>query len=220
MPAFAVLLAYLIGSLPFGYLVAWIVSKEDIRTKGSGNIGATNVARVLGAKWGIMVLVLDAFKGLLPVWGLSRLFYSVDDPNFLHLQVACGLGTIVGHMFPCYLKFRGGKGVATSLGVILILSPWATLGAFGMFVTSILLWQIVSLSSMLAAVWFGAMSLWYLRPNPFSSQTWSLAVFSLLIPALILLRHRTNIKRLLKGEEPKFKSKRQQSPPPDVPAEN
>lgn len=220
MPALAVLLAYLIGSLPFGFIVAWLISKEDIRTKGSGNIGATNVARVLGAKWGILVLVLDAFKGLLPVWGLPRLFYEAGDPNFLHLQVACGVATIVGHMFPCYLKFKGGKGVATSLGVILILSPWATLAAFGVFVVSILVWRIVSLSSMLAAVTFGAVSLWNLGPNPFAPNTWTLAAFSLLIPALILLRHRTNIKRLLKGEEPKFQSKRKQEPPPEVPSAN
>ncbi|HSG68819.1 MAG TPA: glycerol-3-phosphate 1-O-acyltransferase PlsY [Planctomycetaceae bacterium] len=220
MPALAVLLAYLIGSLPFGFIVAWLISKEDIRTKGSGNIGATNVARVLGAKWGILVLVLDAFKGLLPVWGLPRLAYETQDPNFLHLQVACGVATIVGHMFPCYLKFQGGKGVATSLGVILILSPWATLAAFGVFVVSILVWRIVSLSSMLAAVTFGAVSLWTLRPNPFAPDTWTLAAFSLLIPALILLRHRTNIKRLLKGEELKFQSKRKQEPPSEVPTAN
>ena len=204
----AVLAAYLIGSLPFGYLVAMVVSREDIRTKGSGNIGATNVARVLGAKWGILVLLLDAIKGLGPVWGLPRLFLDAGDPLFLHVQVACGLATIIGHMFPCYLKFSGGKGVATSLGVIMILSPWATLAAFATFVASILVSRIVSLSSMLASVAFGGVLLWTLRPNPFSSTTWSLAGFSLLIPTLIILRHRSNISRLLKGEEPKFQSKK------------
>jgi acyl phosphate:glycerol-3-phosphate acyltransferase len=216
MSAAAVLIAYLIGSLPFGYLVAWVISREDIRTRGSGNIGATNVARVLGAKWGMLVLLLDAIKGLLPVWGAPRLVCEPSDPRFLHLQVACGIATIIGHMFPCYLRFRGGKGVATSLGVILVLSPWATLVAFGVFAASILIWRIVSLSSMLAAIAFGAVSLWNLRPAPFSSENWSLAAFSLFIPALILLRHRANLKRLIKGEEPRFQSKRH--PPPSDPA--
>ena len=204
------LLAYLIGSLPFGFITGWIVAKDDIRKHGSGNIGATNVGRVLGAKWGLLVLFLDALKGLLPVWGLPRVVFAPDDPAFLHLQVACGLATIMGHMFPCYLKFSGGKGVATALGVVLILGPWATLAAFGAFVVSIMGTRIVSLSSMLSAVVFGAVRIWNLRPEPFSSENWSLAAFSLFIPALIILRHRANIGRLLRGEEKKFVSKKEQ----------
>ena len=204
-----VLLAYLIGALPFGFITAKLVSGQDIRTLGSGNIGATNVSRVLGGKWGLIVLVLDACKGLLPVWGLPLLVMSTDNPNFLHLKVACGMATIVGHMFPCYLGFKGGKGVATSLGVVLMLGPWATLTAFFVFALTVVYYRYVSLSSILASLAFGGMQLYQLRPNPFSAETWSLAAFSLFIPALIILRHRTNIGSLMRGEEPRFKTKKE-----------
>jgi len=150
-----VLLAYLIGALPFGFITAKLVSGQDIRTLGSGNIGATNVSRVLGGKWGLIVLVLDACKGLLPVWGLPLLVMSTDNPNFLHLKVACGMATIVGHMFPCYLGFKGGKGVATSLGVVLMLGPWATLTAFFVFALTVVYYRYVSLCSILASLAFG-----------------------------------------------------------------
>lgn len=203
-----ILASYLIGSLPFGYITAWIVSGKDIRREGSGNIGATNVGRVLGAKWGIFVLFFDALKGLLPVWGLPRVEFTPGDPMFVHLQVACAIATIVGHMFPCWLGFRGGKGVATALGVVIILGPWASLAAFVMFAVSVVAKKIVSLSSILAAITFAVVQMVLLWPDPFSSATWSLAAFSLLIPALIILRHRSNIQRLLKGEEPKFQARK------------
>jgi len=209
MPYLIVLLAYLIGALPFGFITAKLVSGQDIRTLGSRNIGATNVSRVLGGKWGLIVLILDACKGLLPVWGLPLLVMSPDDPNFLHLKVACGLATIIGHMFPCYLAFKGGKGVATSLGVVLMLGPWSTLLAFFVFAGTVVYTRYVSLSSIFASVAFGGLQLWRLRPNPFSSETWSLAAFSLFIPALIILRHRTNIVRLWRGEESRFKTKKE-----------
>jgi glycerol-3-phosphate acyltransferase PlsY len=211
MPYLVVLAAYLIGSLPFGFITAKLISGEDIRILGSGNIGATNVARVLGAKWGILVLFLDALKGLLPVWGLPLTVMSTDDTNFLHLRVACGIATIVGHMFPCYLGFKGGKGVATALGVVLILGPWATLAAFVTFALIVVYTRYVSLSSISASLVFGGVQLWQLRPNPFAAEVWSLAAFSLFIPALIILRHRANIGRLWRGEEPRFKTKQEKA---------
>lgn len=210
MPYLVVLAAYLIGSLPFGFITAKLVSGEDIRVLGSGNIGATNVSRVLGAKWGILVLFLDALKGLLPVWGLPLAVMEPDDSSFLHLRVACGIATIVGHMFPCYLGFKGGKGVATALGVVLILGPWATLAAFLTFAITVVITRYVSLSSILASLAFGGVQLWQLIPNPFAPEVWSMAAFSLFIPALIILRHRANIGRLWRGEEPRFKSKKEQ----------
>lgn len=209
MTYLVVLSAYLIGSLPFGFLTAKLISGEDIRILGSGNIGATNVARVLGVKWGILVLFLDALKGLLPVWGLPLTVMNAGDPNFLHLRVACGIATIVGHMFPCYLGFKGGKGVATALGVVLIMGPWATLAAFVTFALVVVYTRLVSLSSIAASLVFGGVQLWQLRPNPFAADVWSLAAFSLFIPALIILRHRANIGRLWRGEEPRFKTKRE-----------
>jgi len=207
MPYLMVVAAYLIGALPFGFITAKLVSGQDIRTLGSGNIGATNVSRALGGKWGLVVLLLDAFKGLLPVWGLPRLILSIDDPHFQHLTVACGMATIIGHMFPCYLGFKGGKGVATSLGVVLILGPLATLSAFVVFAGTVVWTRYVSLSSILASLAFGAVRIYRLRPQPFSAENWSLVAFSLLIPALIILRHRANIGRLWRGEEPRFKTK-------------
>ncbi|MEX0716324.1 MAG: glycerol-3-phosphate 1-O-acyltransferase PlsY [Planctomycetaceae bacterium] len=203
-----ILLAYLAGSLPFGLLLGKLVFGRDIRKDGSGNIGATNVARVFGMRWGLVVLALDALKGLLPVAFLPRLIFSESHPAFIHVQVACGIATVVGHMFPCWLGFRGGKGVATALGVILVLAPWATLAAFLTFAAVLLAFRFMSLASMLAALVFAATELWLLTPDPFAEPTWSRAAFSLLVPALIVLRHRANIARLLRGEEPRFRSKR------------
>ncbi|MEX0704827.1 MAG: glycerol-3-phosphate 1-O-acyltransferase PlsY [Planctomycetales bacterium] len=205
--ALSALLAYFAGSLPFGLLVGKLVFGRDVRKEGSGNIGATNVGRVFGARWGALVLALDALKGLLPIAFIPRLFLPVDDPAFAHIQVACGVATIVGHMFPCWLMFRGGKGVATALGVVLVLAPWATLAAFVAFAVVLAAFRFVSLASMLAAVVFAATELLLLAPDPFSEGKRSLAAFSLLVPALIVLRHRSNIVRLARGEEPRFPSK-------------
>lgn len=204
-------IAYLAGSLPFGYLTARFVAGIDIRAQGSGNIGATNVARVLGSKYGIFVLFLDALKGLLPVWLLPLLFGQLATGAAAaawttHIQILCGVLTIVGHMFPCWLKFKGGKGVATAMGVIIMISWQASLVALGTFVLIFAITRIVSLSSMLASAAFAGAQMWLLQPDPFSETDWSSTAFSLAIPLLIIFRHRTNLVRLLKGEEPKFKS--------------
>lgn len=201
-----VVLAYLVGATPFGYLTGRLVGKIDIREHGSGNIGATNVGRVLGARWGIFVLLLDLLKGIGPVAGLPRLFVSDSDPAYLHWQVGAGIATVLGHMFPCWLGFRGGKGVATALGVVACLGGWATAIAAGVFALSFLIWRIVSLASILASLAFAASQIVLLWPALFSQEHWSLTAFSVLAPALIILRHRTNIARLLRGEEPKYQS--------------
>jgi acyl phosphate:glycerol-3-phosphate acyltransferase len=195
---------YLAGSLPFGYLTARFVAGIDIRREGSGNIGATNIGRVLGAKWGMLVLVLDCLKGLLPVLVTPLALPVWARPYSGHLQVLAGICTVAGHMFPLWLRFRGGKGVATALGVVIAIGGWATLAAFVAFAASFALFRIVSLSSMLAAVTFGAAQMLLLKPSPFAEDTWSIGAFSLLVPALILWRHRANIGRLLKGEEKRF----------------
>jgi len=201
-----VALAYLVGSIPFGYLTGRLVGKIDIRQHGSGNIGATNVGRVLGSRWGIFVLILDFLKGLVAVAGLSLLFRPADDPERIHWQEAAGIATILGHMFPCWLGFRGGKGVATALGVVACLAGWSTLVAAAVFGISFLIWRIVSLASILASLGFAACELGQLWPALFTREHWSLTAFSLLVPALILIRHRGNMARLLRGKEPKYTS--------------
>jgi acyl phosphate:glycerol-3-phosphate acyltransferase len=201
--AIAFLIAYLVGSLPFGFLIARYVAGVDIRKSGSGNIGATNVARVLGKKLGIAVLVLDCLKGALPTLILPAVLTDSTTLR-LHLAVLSGTTAILGHMFPCWLNFRGGKGVATALGVALALAPLSTAAAFVVFVLCVALTRIVSLGSILAACTFCGAELWQLNPTPFGDETWSLAAFSTLVPLLIILRHRSNVARLLRGTEPRF----------------
>ncbi len=197
----ATLGAYLIGSIPFGFLIARSVRGIDIREHGSGNIGATNVSRVVGGKWGLAVLVLDALKGGLPVWLLPMLLLSGPCT---HTSVLCGLATIVGHMYPCWLKLRGGKGVATALGVIVVLAPSAIGIAVLVFALTMLLFRRVALSSMSAALAFAVWQTATTWPESFSSTQWSLGVFSIAVPLLIVFRHRSNLARLLRGEEPRF----------------
>ena len=201
------LASYFAGSIPFGFIIGKLVKGVDLRKLGSGNIGATNAGRVLGKKWGLICLALDALKGLLPVAFLPPLFVPESSPWLAHATVLSGVSTIIGHMFPCWLGFRGGKGVATSLGVLSILSPWGLLVAAGLFFSSLACWRIVSLSSMLAAAGFGIFELIRLKPSPFSELTWSQGVFALMVPLLIIVQHRSNIRRLLAGDEPPFSLK-------------
>lgn len=217
-PGLSVLLSYLLGSVPFGYLIGRLVGKIDIRQHGSGNIGATNVGRVLGGKWGMLVFVLDLLKGLVPVALLSRVLIGAESPDLLHWQVAAGIATIVGHMFPCWLGFRGGKGVATALGVVAFLAPWPTAVAVAIFGLSFAIWRIVSLASILASMGYALCQIALLWPDLFTQDRWSLSVFGLLVPALIIGRHRSNIGRILRGQEKKYRSADKdpetKSPPP------
>lgn len=203
--------AYLAGSLPFGLLVARVAKGIDIREHGSKNIGATNVTRVLGAKWGAVCFVLDVLKGALPVL-LPNVLLAADDSNRSHWQVAAGLLAILGHMFPVWLGFHGGKGVATALGVVVMLAnPISTAITFGAFAVVFAATKIVSISSITAAVTFAVAQMFFLWPQPFGPATWSLASFSLAVPTLIIVKHRSNIGRLLRGEEHRFGKK----PPSD-----
>ncbi len=206
----AVLLAYMIGSIPFGYVIARVIKGIDIRQHGSGNIGATNVGRVLGAKWGILALVLDIVKALLPTW-LLPLWLAPDPAWTGHVAIACGVSAIIGHMYPCWLWLRGGKGVASALGVVAYLAPPSTAIAFGVFVVSFFVWRIVSLSSMLAALSFAVAHLVLNSEHLWSPSGWSLTLFSLAIPTLIIVRHRSNLVRLWRGEEPTYRTAKEAS---------
>jgi len=213
----AALASYLLGSLPFGLLIARMARGIDIREHGSRNIGATNVARVLGMKWGVAVLALDALKGGLPTALLPMLLSSPADPNWSHLRVVCGVAALLGHMYPCWLKFHGGKGVATAAGVVVVLAPLASAGAVGTFLLVFALTRIVSLGSILGVTAFAIIQMVLLAPKPFGPRTWSLAAFSLGAPLLIIYQHRTNIARLLRGEEPRFRAGKSQPPPENPP---
>jgi glycerol-3-phosphate acyltransferase PlsY len=201
--------AYLVGAIPFGYITGRFVGKIDIRQHGSRNIGATNIGRVLGTRWGLFVFALDFCKGLLPVAvlpELPELFFGSESAVGVHWRVAAGIATVLGNIFPCWLGFRGGKGVATALGVVAWLAPWPTVAAASLFALSFLIWRIISLASILGSLGFAACQLALLWPELFSPQHWSLTAFSILVPGLILARHRSNIVRLMRGQEPRYRS--------------
>ncbi len=198
MPIFTtIVIGYLLGSIPFGYILVRAFRGEDIRRVGSGNIGATNVAR--SSLWlGILTLVLDALKGLAAVALTLHLF-----PGKPSLAATAALLAIVGHMFPVWLNFRGGKGVATGLGSFVLLAPKAVLLALAIFAVLILLFRYVSLSSIIAVLVFPVLAL-LLSPHVDNRAIYLMAIASL----LIVLRHHANIRRLSAGTEPRFRWKR------------
>lgn len=203
---FATGIGYFLGSCPNGYLVSR-GRGLDIREHGSGNIGATNVLRVLGKKWGYLVFALDALKGFAAVriaFAIASAFL-VGDPQREVIGIIGGLACILGHTFPVWLGFRGGKGVATSAGVLLGLMP---LAVFSVLAVWLLLFQItryVSVASIGAAVALPMFVFVYLRIGLLAGRT--LLPFSALIAAVVVWRHRSNIQRLLRGEEQRFGQK-------------
>ena len=188
--------AYLLGAIPFGLLVAKSRG-VDIRTQGSGNIGATNVFRVLGKGWGIFTFVLDALKGFIPSFLFPRLLGLDADWGVLF-----GIVAILGHSFPVYLKFKGGKGVATSAGMLLGVAPMAVLVGFVCWVLCMVLSRIVSLSSIVAAIAV-AVAVWVLDPMALVVN-----VALTILAALVIWLHRANIRRLLNGTENRFGKKK------------
>lgn len=206
----AQLIGYLLGSIPFGYLIAR--SKGvDIRTQGSGNIGATNVGRVLGFRFFVLVFLLDFMKGALPV-ALFLLLQRYDpDPQsawhlrYLYTPELAGFAAILGHMFPIYLGFRGGKGVATTIGVIVLIAPWAALWGLAAWVFSLLMFRMVSVSSILFAVVFVFAHLTDTRIDPYARDQLGVTVFVLVVALLIIVSHHKNIGRIVAGREPKVR---------------
>ena len=189
--------SYLLGAVPFGLLFSRAVGK-DVRQEGSGNIGATNVNRVLGKKLGILTLLCDVAKGFFPVF----LAYSFLSPtgNTELIVALCGLATVLGHMFSVYMGFKGGKGVATALGVFLFFSPLAVLFALLLFIAVVYFSGFVSAGS-LAASAFIPLCLWFL------GSTMPVLLVACTIALLIWLKHSSNIGRLRRGEEKSWKTK-------------
>ncbi|MCF8055268.1 MAG: glycerol-3-phosphate 1-O-acyltransferase PlsY [Desulfocapsa sp.] len=193
----SLLCSYLVGAIPFGFLFSRAMGK-DVRQEGSGNIGATNVNRVLGKKLGVLTLLCDVAKGFLPVYVASLVLPpSVNSEIFIAL---CGLSTVVGHMFPIYLGFKGGKGVATALGVFLYFSPLSILFALLFFVAVVYMSGFVSAGSLTAAALI-PLFIWLL------GSSISTVLVALVIAILVWLKHSSNIGRLIRGEEKNWKTK-------------
>lgn len=199
--------AYLLGSIPFGLLLGKLFGAADVRTEGSGNIGATNVARVAGPIAGILTLLLDAAKGALAVVLAARL----SDQSSTWMMVA-GLCALVGHCYPIWLGFRGGKGVAIAAGVFLVLSPLAFLAAAILFFLVVLYWRFVSLGSISAAAAMPLLIYFFWAPR--HAPPYAVTFGSLAAALLIVYKHDANIQRLVQGDEPKFSlSKKKEDAP-------
>ncbi len=190
-------LAYLLGSIPVGWLIANIFYHKDIRQEGSGNIGATNALRIFGTKIGILVLLLDMLKGIMAVLIAKQVI-----PGAHPLVSIAGLVAILGHIFPVWLKFRGGKGVATAAGVFAALAPLGLL--IGLLSFILVLWRTryVSLGSIIAAMVFGVSTFWMELSKPMPDV--ALMILVGFIVTMIISKHKSNIQRLLRGEENKI----------------
>ena len=194
------ILSYLAGSIPTAVWVGKTFHKIDVREHGSGNAGATNVIRVLGWKTGGPVLIVDVFKGWLAA--MLPVFFNLAQPGsalLINLQILAGLLAIVGHIFPVFAEFRGGKGVATIFGVLLAINPLLTVACFGVFLCVLLISGYVSLSSMSAGVAFPVLLFLF-----FNTPSVLFRIFSVLVAFALIVTHRKNISRLLKGEESKL----------------
>lgn len=202
------LLSYLTGSFPSAVWVGKTFYNKDVREYGSGNAGATNTFRVLGKRAGIPVLLMDVFKGwasvnyIIFVSNGCNPFKDVVSASQFEIQLAFGIAAVIGHLFPIYTGFRGGKGVATLLGLLIGLNPLAALSSVTVFVIVFFVSKYVSLGSILASIAFPLVVFFVLSDKDVNS---SLAIFSIFVPILTLITHQKNIERLIRGEENKAK---------------
>jgi glycerol-3-phosphate acyltransferase PlsY len=183
---------YLVGSIPSALLVVWLMVGKDVRKEGSGNIGATNAARVAGPLAGVIVTIMDVAKGAVPMW-----LMTVFNPSSAWLAATL-LAAVAGHCFPVWLRFRGGKGVATGFGAFLLLSPLTALAAAAVWLAVLAVWRRVSLASVLAAAAFPILLVVIDRPLPLILTAVSIAAI------LIIIRHHSNIRNLVSGDEPRI----------------
>ncbi len=204
------LTGYLLGAIPFGLIIG-LSRGIDIRQHGSGNIGSTNTVRILGKKLGYLCFLLDVLKGLLPTSLVAIYLHTrlettpMTSGDHLALLLTGG-ACVAGHIFPVYLKFKGGKGVATSLGMVLGIWPWFTLSGLAAFLIWVIVWQTwryVSLASIVAAITFPViLFLWILmRPDWSLDQLWLLQLFAVIMATLVVIKHKSNVTRLLNGTE-------------------
>lgn len=201
-----IILAYIIGSIPTALIISKKFFGVDIRDYGSGNMGATNTFRVLGSKYGTIVMIFDILKGMLAV-SLYNLLPSYLDDEWArtNLMVGLGLASVAGHVFPIFAQFRGGKGVATLFGMILVVQPVIALSCVGVFLLVLFLTRYVSLSSILAGLSLPIFVLWIWNDDVVLYR-----VFAVLVAGLVILTHQKNIIKILRGNEsrvPIFKSR-------------
>jgi len=196
----AVIAAYLIGSIATSVWVGRVFYGIDVREHGSGNAGASNTFRVLGVKAGIPVLVVDALKGWVAVHLIYFLneYYVEGSVQWMNMSLGLAFAAVIGHIFPVYVGFKGGKGVATLVGIIIAVHPWAALICIGVFVVVLLVSRYVSLSSILSGVLFPFVVIGY-----YDVRIPSLMIFSVLVSILLILSHKKNIGRLMRHEENK-----------------
>lgn len=200
-PALMLVAGYLLGSIPFGYLIARLSGGRDIRNEGSGNIGATNVTRTLGIGPGLLTLALDAGKGACAVWLATRL----GGDSALPLAFAA-VGAILGHLFPVWLRFRGGRGVATAIGAFLVIGWIATIADLFIWVVAMAIWRYASLSSILWAALLPLFLYWLYIPGHHPPE--SISIAGIIAALLILWRHLPNLRRLIEGSEPQMRFRR------------
>jgi len=199
----SIAIGYLSGALPFGLWLGQGFRGVDVRTLGSKNLGATNVYRVLGPPLGIATLLLDVAKGALPVWLVPKLALAQSFPGGPAVcAVAVGLAAVAGHVWTCFARFRGGKGVATTVGVLLAIAPLAFAVFVGVFVLTVAITRYVSLGSVLGALAFAVTLL--VRAGGFGTPA---AWLGTLLALLVIVRHRENLRRLVRGEERRFQFK-------------
>jgi len=192
-----IILAYFIGSIPTAIIISKIFFDIDIREYGSGNMGATNTFRVLGPKFGTIVMIGDMLKGILAVSLYNLLpYYLTNELDRTNLMIGLGLAAVIGHIYPIWADFRGGKGVATLFGMVLAIQPVVALNCVGVFLLVLYLTRYVSLSSIIAGVALPICVLWI-----YNEKEVFYRVFAVAVAALIVLTHQKNISRLIKGNE-------------------
>lgn len=207
----AMLIAYLIGSVPFGFIIPKVFKGIDIREHGSKNVGSTNVKRILGFKYALPVFLLDCFKGALPII-IVRYILGYNELNFVNgfdIVILYGMGAVLGHIFPVWLNFKGGKAVATGVGAAMALSPIVGLSGIAIFFIVAFSTKYVSIGSVVATFLVGVgmfLDTWLDHTKDFASQSINLSVMSLLV-LLVIFMHRKNFVRLYNGTESRIGSK-------------
>jgi acyl phosphate:glycerol-3-phosphate acyltransferase len=202
-PLLVVVIAYLLGSIPSGYLIVKLGDGDDIRDRGSGNIGAANVARNAGLTAGLLTLFLDAAKGYAAMLVANRFSHASNSSRSM---MAAAIAAVVGHMFSVWLGFHGGKGVATSLGVFVPICREAVLAAVVLWIIVVLFWRYSSLGSIVAAAAMPVLV--YLLYAPGHAPPGYITMGTMFISVLVIVKHKANIERLIAGEEPRLKPPR------------